>query len=263
MCSNALAAIAPGQTAFAGDTESSWRIASVSKLLTAWAVHVAAEEGTVSLTDDTVELGGPQGATIAHLLAHAGGLPFDGRTPMAPPGTRRIYSNAGYELAAEHVAHRAGIPFAQYLREAVLEPLGMTKTMLAGSPARDIHSTIADLAEFAAELLRPTLVARDSWRLFATNAFGDLDGVVPGVGAQSPCPWGMGAEIKGLKSPHWTGSRNSGATYGHFGATGSFLWVDPVADVACVGLSSLEFGDWSMAAWPNLADAVLDASRRG
>lgn len=263
VCSNALMAIDRHGTAFFGDVDSSWRIASVSKLLTAWAVHVAAEEGTVSLDDAVEELGGPPGATVAHLLAHASGLPFEGRSPLAAPGIKRIYSNAGYELVAELVAERAGMPFARYLRESVFEPLGMEHTMLAGSPARDVHSTVVDLAKFAAELMRPTLVSRDSWRRFAVNAFGDLDGVVPGIGAQSPCPWGMGAEVRGLKSPHWTGSRNSSSTYGHFGATGSFLWVDPVAEVACAGLSSLDFGEWSLAAWPDLADAVLDASRRG
>lgn len=261
VCSNSLVALTPTETAYSGDVDANWRIASVSKLMTAWAVHVATEEGTVSLEDTCEPVGGPAGATLAHLLAHASGLPFEGPAPMAPVGAKRIYSNAGYEVAAEHVADRSGMPFARYLREAVFEPLGMNATMLAGSPARDVHSTIADLALFAGELMRPTLVSRDSWRRFATNAFGDLDGVVPGIGAQSPCPWGMGAEIRGLKKPHWTGDRNSAATFGHFGATGSFLWVDPVADVACAGLGSLDFGDWSLVAWPNLADAVLDARK--
>lgn len=262
VCSNALAAITRTETAHSGDIDATFRIASVTKLMTAWAVHIAAEEGIVAIDQPLDAVGGPDSASLGHLLAHASGLPFEGPAPVARPGTKRIYSNAGYDLAARLVAERAEMPFAAYLREAVFEPLGMTASMLAGSPARDVYSTVRDLTSFARELMHPTLVSRESWRLFATNSFGDLDGVVPGIGAQSPCPWGMGAEIRGLKHPHWTGHRNSAATYGHFGATGSFLWIDPVAEVACAGLSSLEFGDWALAAWPDLADAVLDAARQ-
>ena len=70
--------------------------ASVTKVLTALAVWVAVEEGTVDW-DDPV---GPPGSTLAHLLAHASGLAPDRDTVLAPPGTRRIYSNRGFELAA-------------------------------------------------------------------------------------------------------------------------------------------------------------------
>src|SRR4249919_322084 len=61
-------------------------LASVTKLVTALATLVAAEEGTVDLD----EPGGPPGATVRHLLAHASGLPFEGETPIAVPGRRRI-----------------------------------------------------------------------------------------------------------------------------------------------------------------------------
>ena len=62
----------------------------------------------------------------------------------------------------------------------------------------------------------------------------------------------------------WTAPHGSSATWGHFGGTGTFLWVDPVADVACVMLSNREFTEWGMQFWPDFNDAVLtEAGRRG
>src|SRR5438552_8990018 len=101
------------------DVELRW--ASVTKLLTGLAVLVAAEEGTVDLD----EPGGPPGSTLRHLLAHASGLPTDDDVPLTAPARRRIYSNTGIELAAALVAENAGMPFAEYFRAAVVEPLGL------------------------------------------------------------------------------------------------------------------------------------------
>ncbi len=78
----------------------------------------------------------------------------------------------------------------------------------------------------------------------------------PASAATTPATGGS-AEIRGQKSPHWTGKTNSPATFGHFGQSGSFLWVDPVANIAVAGLSEADFGPWAKQAWPALADAVL------
>jgi CubicO group peptidase (beta-lactamase class C family) len=99
---------ADGVVARYGNEEHPFRWASVTKLLTATAVLVAAEEGILDLD----EAAGPPGSSVRHLLAHASGLPFEGDEPIARPGRRRIYSNAGYEAAAAHIAERAGMPFA-------------------------------------------------------------------------------------------------------------------------------------------------------
>ena len=53
------------------------------------------------------------------------------------------------------------------------------------------------------------------------------------------------------------GSRVSSGTFGHFGGSGTFLWVDPEARVACVALTNRPFGQWAKEAWPELSDAVL------
>lgn len=237
----------------AGDASAVFELASVSKLLTAYAVLVAVEEGTVAL-DDPV---GQPGCTVRHLLAHAGGYPFEGPEPIARPGTRRGYSNTGYELLGEHLARRAGLPTAAYVAEAVTVPLGMASTDVNGSPAKGYRSSVDDLVRFAAELTAPTLLAPATWAEACRPQFPELAGIVPGVGSFSPCPWGLGPELRGQKHPHWTGTRCSPATYGHFGGAGTFLWVDPVAGVAAVGLTDRVFGPWALDAWPVWSDTVL------
>jgi CubicO group peptidase (beta-lactamase class C family) len=236
-----------------GETEHVFRWASVTKLLTASVVLVAAEEGIVDLE----EAAGPAGATVRHLLAHASGLPFEGEEPIARPGERRIYSNTGFELLGALVAERAEIPFPEYLRAAILQPLGMAGTNLDGSPAAGLTGPLADLLLFARELLAPSFVATETFAEATTVVFPGLDGVLPGFGRQEPLDWGLGFELKDGKTPHWTGSRNSPRTFGHFGGAGTFLWVDPDAEVALACLTDREFGDWALEAWPALSDAVV------
>ncbi|MBO0729935.1 MAG: serine hydrolase, partial [Acidimicrobiaceae bacterium] len=95
--------------------------------------------------------------------------------------------------------------------------------------------------------------------LATTTAWPGLAGVLPGFGRQNPNDWGLGFEIRDAKQPHWTGTRNSPGTFGHFGQSGSFLWVDAVAGLACAGLADRDFGPWAIAAWPALADGVVAA----
>lgn len=236
--------------------ESGWktRIASVSKLIVGMSALVALEEETISLDEPA----GPQGATVEHLLAHASGLAFDSTQMLAEPGRRRIYSNTGIEILSRHLEDRAGMPFGEYLRLGVLEPLDMGSTSLEGSPAHQIHSTIDDLLRFAREVMDPTLVASSTMADATRAHFPDLAGVLPGVGAFEPNPWGLAFEIRGEKQPHWTGRANSPATVGHFGGSGSFLWFDPEAGLAAVALTDREFDKWAMEVWPTFSDAVLE-----
>ena len=241
-----------------GSTSIRLRLASVSKLLTAWAVHIAIEEGTTHL--DTAI--GQDGCTVAHLLAHAGGYPFEGTEPVARPEQRRIYSNTGYDMLAQHVAQESGISFEDYLSESLLMPLGMQSTHLDGSPAKDMYSTVADMVLFAQEMRSPSLIDRTTYTTLTSPTFAELSGMVPGVGKFDPCAWGLGPEIKSTKHPHWLGDRNASSTFGHFGGSGTFLWVDPLADIACVMLSDGEFSTWGMQYWPAFNDAVLMAFAR-
>jgi len=240
-----------------GDQAGQFRIASVSKLLTTYAGLIAVEEGSIELDEPAAR----PGATVRHLLAHAAGYGFDQPEPIAKVGVSRIYSNTGIELFADHLAARTGIGFADYLREAVLEPLGMASTELRGSPAFGIWSCTADLARFIRELFRPTLIDEATLRMATSSQFPTLAGMLPGIGRQDPCDWGLGFEIRGHKHPHWTALSNSPSTYGHFGGSGTFLWLDPVAELGLVCLTNRDFGPWALDVWPALSEAVLAEHR--
>ena len=226
--------------------------ASVTKVVTALVTWIAVEEGIT----DWSEAVGPPGSSLAHLLAHASGLAPDSDQVLAPPGRTRIYSNRGIERAAEHVAEAAGLPFEVYAREAVLSPLGMTATSL-GNPAAGAAGPLVDLLALGRELLRPTLVAPVTLTRGTTVAFPNLSGVLPGFGSQHNNDWGLGVEIRGGKVPHWTAAGNSPRTFGHFGRSGSFIWVDPDAAVAAASLAERPFGPWATRAWPELSARIL------
>lgn len=243
-----------------GDQDTVFPLASVTKPLVALSVLVAVEEGALGLDDPA----GPEGSTVRHLLAHASGLAPDKDLVVAKPGTRRIYSNAGFDVLGDHLAAVTGLGCADYLHQALAEPLGLTGTALVGPPHAGGQSTVGDLALVAAELVRPGCLLHPSTvAALATVQFPGLSGVVPGYGRQQDNDWGLGFEIRDAKSPHWTGRGNHPSTYGHFGRSGTFLWVDPVARVGLVVLTDTEFEQWAKDAWPPLADAVLRAYGTG
>jgi CubicO group peptidase (beta-lactamase class C family) len=241
----------------AGDVNWAPRIASISKVMVGYAALVAVEEGTISLDEPA----GREGATVRHLLAHAAGYDFDTPRLIADVATRRIYSNTGIEVFADHLAMAAGMDVSTYLHDGVFAPLGMGSSMLTGSPAHGVHSSVADLLVFTRELLSPSLVSASLLAEATSVQFPDLAGVLPGIGRYDPNPWGLGVEIKGDKSPHWSGRRTSPRTFGHFGGSGTFLWVDPEIGLGCVALADREFGPWALEAWPAMSDAVIERHR--
>jgi CubicO group peptidase (beta-lactamase class C family) len=243
-----------GDGHFCGVTDRVFALASVTKLFTALATLIACEEGICAL-DEKVD--GYEHITVRELLCHASGLGSDADSPHARPLVRRVYSNYGYQVLGDHVAARAGFAFADYVHEAVVQPLGMEHARLDGAPGSGAVATVDDVARLAYELRRPTLIARETWCAMTTPQFPDLTGVLPGYGRHDPNPWGLGPEIRGHKQPHWTSPHNSPSTFGHFGRSGTFLWVDPEAGIGLVCLSDRPFGEWAVTAWPRLADAVL------
>jgi CubicO group peptidase (beta-lactamase class C family) len=239
-----------------GDVGLPFRWASVTKLATALGVLSAVDEGLIDLDEPA----GPPDSTVRHLLAHASGLPFEGGGAIAKPGTRRIYSNAGFDALGDRLGERSGRGFGIALVDRVLAPLGMAGTTPVGRPSEGLVGPLDDLAALAAELLRPTIVTGDTLAIATTVAYPGLKGLLPGVGTFDPLDWGLGFEIRDAKRPHWTGTSNSPATFGHFGGAGTFLWVDPVLDRALVCLTDREFDPWALESWPAFADLVIAAS---
>jgi CubicO group peptidase (beta-lactamase class C family) len=241
-----------GELGRRGDASHVFRWASVSKPVVALAALVAAEEGTIDLDEPA----GPPGSTIRHLLAHASGLPFDPGPPIAKPGVRRIYSNAGFEVLAETIAAEAEMPFEEYLQKAVLQPLGMG-AQLRGSAGAGLRGSLDDLVKLMRELLAPTLVALETFAEATSIQFPGLAGVIPDLGRFDPNDWGLGLELKDGKQPHFSGTLTSPRTFGHWGGSGTFVWVDPESRLALGVLTDLQFGDWAKEAWPPFSDAVV------
>ena len=144
------------------ETNTVFRIASMTKSFTALSILKLRDEGRLSL-DDPAEryvselkrlryptTDSPK-ITIRHLLSHSAGFPEDnpwGDQQLAAtdaqmsamirkgipfstsPGTSYEYSNYGFAILGRIVANVSGMPYARYVRTQVLLPLGMTSTTL-------------------------------------------------------------------------------------------------------------------------------------
>jgi CubicO group peptidase (beta-lactamase class C family) len=191
------------------------------------------------------------------------------RMPLqTAPGVELRYSNAGYALAARVVERVTGGEFWDEADRRIIEPLGARDIVARPGPAiaeriaivkdvaRDGTSTAAynspywrnlaipwgglygsarDLITFASAFLpgRETVLSPASARTMITD---QAQGVPGGVGSLrlrwDRAYWGLGWEVRGDKTRHWTGDLASPQTYCHFGAAGTLLWADPTRDLA-------------------------------
>ena len=257
----------------AGQIDEVFPFASVTKPIVAWSALVAVERGLLDLdapagagTAHSAAGAGTAhsaagamlpGATVRHLLAHASGIAFDSDAVLAAPGTRRIYSNRGIEILGERLQEATATPLERWVETTVLEPLGMSSVLVPGSPAHSGEGTGRDLAVFAGELAAPRLISASLAAEATSVVFPGLDGVLPGYGRQAPNDFGLGVEVRGHKHPHWTGRAGSPTTFGHFGQSGSFIWVDPEARRQAVFLGERRFAAVHKDIWPDLCDQIL------
>ena len=266
----------------AGQIDEVFPFASVTKPIVAWSALVAVERGLLDLdapagagtahsaagagtAHNAVGAGTASGstramlpgATVRHLLAHASGIAFDSDAVLAAPGTRRIYSNRGIEILGERLQEATATPLERWVETTVLEPLGMSSVLVPGSPAHSGEGTARDLAVFAGELAAPRLISASLAAEATSVVFPGLDGVLPGYGRQAPNDFGQGVEVRGHKHPHWTGRAGSPTTFGHFGQSGSFIWVDPEARRQAVFLGERRFAAVHKDIWPDLCDQIL------
>ncbi len=147
-----------------------FRIASMTKSFTAMAILKLRDEGKLSLDDPVARyvpaLAGlpyptndSPALTIRHLLTHSEGFPEDnpwGDRQLAQtdetmkawlragipfstaPGTAYEYSNYGFAILGQVVARVSGRPYADYVRDQILLPLGMrSSTFQMANVARD------------------------------------------------------------------------------------------------------------------------------
>ena len=164
-----------------------------------------------------------------HLLAHASGLPFEAGCADLAAG--RAADLLELRLRGRGRARRgAGGDAVRGVLRARLGGDRHRARRLAGSGASRARSAIWRRSR--ASCARRGGSRRRRSRRRRTVQFPGLVGVLPGFGRQEPNDWGLGFELRDGKSPHWTGSRNSPRTFGHFGRSGTFLWVDPEAGLA-------------------------------
>ncbi|MEU3456792.1 serine hydrolase domain-containing protein [Micromonospora sp. NPDC006766] len=229
--------------AFAGDhptpdVDLQYRIGSISKTMTAVLVMQQRDAGRLALDDplDKHLPGTPVGAlTLRQLLGHAGGLQREpdgqwwersegvdlttllaGLTPEKishPPHHVYHYSNLAYGLLGGVLERVTGTPWAELLRERILEPLNMRRTTYhptepyargyvvhpwhdtlseeprtdtgAMAPAGQLWSTVADLGRWAAFLADPApdvLAPATLTEMCAPVVISDLDSWTGGHG---------------------------------------------------------------------------------
>jgi len=136
-------------------TDTAFQIASISKSFTASCVLLLVEQGRFALDDKLASFVDAAPATwseitVRHLLTHTSGLVhwdevpghdhyrhvsraeligrFAGAPLLFDPGAGWSYSSPGYVLLAHIVETVAGVPYPAFLRDNVLEPLGLRRT---------------------------------------------------------------------------------------------------------------------------------------
>jgi CubicO group peptidase (beta-lactamase class C family) len=231
-----------------GDLEAVRPWASISKLVVAMAFGVEMDWDLHSYT----EMVGPQGANFANLLSHSSGLGLEESDPVVPIATKRIYSNYGVELAVSRLVGEN--PASEWMSDRVFIPLGMTTTSLVDRPSAGVSGSTNDLATFALAWMRSDLLAPATRDRIVRPYLPDLAGIVPGFGRFSPCPWGMGPEVRGDKD-HWMGDWPP-RSFGHFGQSGSLLLVNVDEAIAVVATSTEPFGSWAVSLWPRWTSAA-------
>ncbi len=153
------------------DAHTSFAIASTTKAFTATAVAMLVDEGKVRWDDPVsrhvpgfgvaADPGLSGELTVRDLLAHRTGLPTadllwyaSGSTsddilrrmrfvrPFAAPRSRYMYNNNAYMLAGMVVENASGMPWAEFVRTRILQPLGMNET-LTGFQGLDARGNVA------------------------------------------------------------------------------------------------------------------------
>ncbi|MHB2027728.1 MAG: serine hydrolase [Acidimicrobiales bacterium] len=230
-----------------GDLDEIRAWASVSKMAVALAFGVE-NDWDLHHYDDVL---GPSGATLANLLSHSSGLGLELGDPVVAPGTKRIYSNYGVDYAVGTVVGENTA--ANWLADRVFSPLGMNDSRLEGRPAAGVVGSTNDLARLAEAWLLCDGLARTTRDRIIRPYLADLTGIVPGFGRFSPCPWGLGPEVRGEKQ-HWMGEWPA-SSFGHFGQSGALMLVNCDEQIAVVATSTEPFGAWATQLWPTWMSA--------
>lgn len=182
---------------------------------------------------------------------------------LFPPGTRVRYQSMGTLMLSAVIEAIAGRPISEFLDREIFRPLGMLDTQLGltdpdlgrvaelrvapdrvnadwnwnsdywlrlGSPWGGLLTTPADLARFALAMLDEAdcrAFSRATVRAMTRN---QLEGFADLPEPDRRCrPWGLGWRLAWPGHSAHFGDLVGPRTFGHWGATGSVLWIDPDA----------------------------------
>jgi CubicO group peptidase (beta-lactamase class C family) len=292
-------------------------LASITKPIVAAAVLRLVEQGRLTLADPLVkyipefETFGKGAVTVWHLLTHTSGLDesgwwreimFERRASAGDlvrmacrsalryePGARYEYNTLTFALLGELIERLSGLPYPEYLRREMFEPLGMRDTSFAprgdqrarampvysaqnepdfeakiayftstAAPGGGLWSTAADLTAFGQALLRGG--ASNGYHLLAPASIAAMTRLhtvgmteVRDDGSTVPALYGLGWGKPALDGSTLASPR----AYRHGGVTGTLLLIDPEWDLVFVFLTN----SWGIEGQgPNLvANAIYGA----
>ena len=300
-----------------------WDLASLTKVVaTTPALMVLVEQGKVVLDSPVVRYlaefnnPGTSGITVRHLLTHTSGLratlplreaPDSAAAlrmvlttvPVAPPGTRMVYSDLNAILLGEIVRHVSGQTLDAFVTRAIYAPLGLDQQMLFRPPKRlvpriaptnlwrghpiagvvndpsagmlggvsgnaGVFATARGLARFAQFMLNAGALP-DRPRLLKQETVHQFTQIAV------PARRGVSARTLGWEALP-TGEETSSAgtmfgphSYGHTGWTGTSLWIDPDRDVFVLLLTNRAYNPRVRNSFTRLKEVrgrVADAAAR-
>jgi CubicO group peptidase (beta-lactamase class C family) len=216
--------------------------------------------------------------------------------PLFKPGTQLSYSSMGTAVVAEIVQRLSGQPIAEYLRREIFAPLGLASTALGskgfprerlvrvqvpdyqagtdfdwnsaywqelGAPWGGLFSTPEDFA-----VICPVMLSGGAWagkrllspaavRMMTTNRLDDLPDLPEPV--RRTQPWGLGWRMNHPGTPGSWGDLLGRHVFGHTGATGTMVWMNPETKGFCLLLTSAlrERAPWRLVHLSNAVSAAF------
>ena len=295
-----------GQASIENSTAASdntlWLLFSNTKVITAMGIWALVEDGLLTFNDRVAEhmpefaQHGKGDITIAQVLSHRAGFPSQNVTPAVwtdhaemrkqvcnftlewTPGSRLVYHpRAALWVAAALIETASGIDYRDFLRQRIIEPLGLANDIFVGMPDAE-HARAASIYEPTADGKQQALkdentapfrragvpssggyaTARGMAALYQMLAnFGKLNGTrlfsrrlvefvtrnhtgdMHDSGMDMPMHRGLGVHVRGTSEKiRGLGAIASPRTFGHGGVGTSYCWADPDSGVSFAYLSN-------------------------
>jgi CubicO group peptidase (beta-lactamase class C family) len=212
------------------------------------------------------------------------------------PGTQLSYQSTGTAVVAEIIQRLSGQTIAEFLRKEIFDPLGLKSTALGakgfprerlvrvrlpaeqvgtdwgwnspywqqlGAPWGGLFSTPEDLTVLCQLMLSKgthagvKLLSAASVRAMTTNRLAEFPELPEPVARCKP--WGLGWRLNHPGTAGSWGDLLGKEVYGHSGATGTLLWIDPASQGFCILLTTLpsEVAPWRLVSLSNAIAAAF------